>query len=73
MLAEKHLTEFELAQLATLNPGEVEEARALIPSLEVGAAGRRGPLRGRLAASRGLLWAVALPGRRTSCVAARAG
>ena len=36
MLAARHLTEFELAQLASLNPGEVEEARALVPSLEVG-------------------------------------
>ena len=35
MLAERGLTEFELAQLASLNPGEVDEARALVPSLEV--------------------------------------
>lgn len=34
MLAERQLSEFELAQLASLNPGEVDEARALVPSLQ---------------------------------------
>lgn len=37
MLAERQLSEFELAQLASLNPGEVDEARALVPSLQVSA------------------------------------